>query len=186
MEDLIPLFAIFFIFGLPVFGFIIVRALQHKERMEMIRRGILPPPGWKDWSRGAAAPMPPRSAPPSAPLAEDDPQRTLRKGVVLAFIGLALTIGLSFIGFLIEPGRFVPGPWLLGGLIPMFVGLAQVVTALMFGATFPAMQARQFGVGPGPSQASMPPPPPTFEGSYTYRPDVSGQELGQSRPPDLR
>jgi hypothetical protein len=186
MEDLIPLFAIFCIFGLPVLAFVIVRGLQHKERIEMIRHAIVPPPSWKDWSRGAAAPMPPRAARSAAPLSDDDPQRTLRKGVVLAFVGLALTIGLSFIGFLIEPGRFVPGPWLLGGLIPLFIGLAQVVTAMMFGATFPAMQGRQFGVGPSPGPASMPPPPPTFEGSYTYRPDASAQELGPSRPPDVR
>jgi hypothetical protein len=55
-------------------------------------------------------------------------QRQLRGGVTLVCIGIGLTIGLSFV----RPGE--PGPWLLGGLIPMFVGVAQVVTAMLSGA----------------------------------------------------
>jgi hypothetical protein len=185
MENLIPLFAIFCIFGLPVAALIAHRAMQHRERIEMIRNGMaLPPPSWKHWNR-ASAPMPPPMPRRHSCGDHDDPQRTLRKGVVLAFIGLALTIGLSFIGFLVEPGRFVPGPWLLGGLIPLFVGLAQVATAVLFGAGFPAGHGVPLGGPPPPPGAGVPPSSP-FEGPYTYRPDPSQPELGQSMPPDRR
>ena len=63
------------------------------------------------------------------------PERHLRKGIMTTFIGVALLIGLSFIGY--RDGTWIPGPWLLGGLIPMFVGLAQVIGALLAGAEFP-------------------------------------------------
>jgi hypothetical protein len=74
-----------------------------------------------------------------------DPNRQLRKGISLVCIGIALVVGLSFI----SPGR--PGPWLLGGLIPMFVGVAQVVIAMLSGA---GGAMNMFGPGPG-----APPPP---------------------------
>ena len=60
-------------------------------------------------------------------------QHQLRRGVQVAFIGLALLIGLSFIGYHGDgPPHY--GPWLLGGLIPLFVGIAQVISAIMSGA----------------------------------------------------
>ena len=37
-------------------------------------------------------------------------------------VGLALTIGLAFIGL---------GPWLLAGLIPLFIGLASLLAILL-------------------------------------------------------
>ncbi|MGH7660719.1 MAG: hypothetical protein ACRENA_07370 [Vulcanimicrobiaceae bacterium] len=39
-----PLVAAVALFGLPVAGWIVVRAMEHTERMEMIRRGMTPPP----------------------------------------------------------------------------------------------------------------------------------------------
>jgi hypothetical protein len=174
--------AILCIFAMPAIAFVVIRTLQHRERIEMIRHGIVPPGGVGRERTSAQAP---RQRVVS--VEDDDPQRTLRKGVVLTFIGLALTIGLSFIGFLVDPPRFVLGPWLLGGLIPMFIGIAQVVTALLFGATFPMAHGIRYDVGPG--EAAPPPasPPPTFEGSYTYRPDSTTQELQPPiRPPDRR
>ena len=110
-----------------------------------------------------------------------DPNRTLRKGITLAFIGLALLTGLSFIG-LHDTGNgyvFRPGPWLLGGLIPMFIGIAQVIIAVLSGAT---LGAARFNQAPPPNLYGVPPPPPsagaapTYEGSYTYRPGAT-QEL---------
>ena len=185
-DNIVAIVAVFCIFGLPTLAFIIIRGLQHRERMEMIRHGVLPQGrGWQPGPANMPQPGPVRASRSCAD-DDDDPQRTLRKGVVVAFIGLALTIGLSFIGFLIDPPHFYPGPWLLGGLIPMFVGIAQIVTALMFGATFPMMRSGGYTVGPASRQSAMPPPPPTFDGSYTYRPDPSAQELGQSSPPDRR
>ncbi|MBV9647893.1 MAG: hypothetical protein JO043_10555 [Candidatus Eremiobacteraeota bacterium] len=185
MDDLVALLAVFCIFGLPVFGWIAVRTLQHRERMEMIRHGVVPPAGnWKDWKGGAG--IAPQAVPPRLNVPDDEAQRTLKKGIVVTFIGLALTFGLACIGFLIDPPHFVLGPWLLGGLIPLFVGLAQVVTALLFGATFPGVtSSARYSLGPQ-QQAPSSAPPPTFEGAYTYRPDPNTQELGRSAPPDRR
>lgn len=126
----------------------------------------------------------------------DEAQVTLRKGIRLTFIGLALTIGLSFVGLHSEsadipvPGlmpvtTWHPGPWLLGGLVPMFVGLAQVVTALLSGATLrPVTNGNGAYVPPPPN---VPPPfdSVTYEGPYTYRPDDT-QELRPPRTPPER
>src|SRR5271170_6542225 len=150
-SDLIPLLAIFCIFGAPVLAFVIFRVLVHRERMEMIRHGMAPAVAQRDWKAArVAAPM----APPTVIQADDDscgsdPRRTLRKGITLSFIGLALLTGLSFIGMHDTGNGYVfhPGPWLLGGLIPMFIGIAQVLIAVLSGATL------------GPARYATAPPP---------------------------
>lgn len=52
----------------------------------------------------------------------------LRAGLIIAMIGLTLTIGLYPIGFMLPPAfaasPFHLGPWLLPGLIPLGVGIA--------------------------------------------------------------
>ena len=53
---------------------------------------------------------------------------TLRWGVAVTAVGLALCAGLYPVGFLAGsdlPLRF--GPWMLGGLIPTFFGLALIL-----------------------------------------------------------
>jgi hypothetical protein len=211
-HDLIPLLAIFCIFGLPIVAYIINKVLAHQERIELIRRGFAPPPGG-DWKKAARemnaqmgpGPMPPPpypGAPPPPPYAGpapgmfdlDGPQRQLNKGIMVGLIGLAITIGMSFIGMdnsgpLGTPG-FHPGPELLFGLIPMFVGLAQIITAVLGGAQFGAPgRARGFGAGgsgpipPGPaggpfSQPGRPYTPPP-------RPNPA-DELPQNNPLDRR
>lgn len=58
--------------------------------------------------------------------AEDTPEqrrkRQLANGLTTALVGLALTIGLGTLGV---------GPWLLAGLIPLFVGLSLILTYLI-------------------------------------------------------
>ncbi len=52
----------------------------------------------------------------------------LRWGIVIAAIGLAFTIGLYPIGF--SSGDEFPlhlGPWMLGGFVPLFLGLGLVL-----------------------------------------------------------
>jgi len=44
LEESIALFAAAAIMGIPVAGWIAVRGMEHAERMEMIRRGMMPPP----------------------------------------------------------------------------------------------------------------------------------------------
>ena len=184
-EILIPLAAIFCIFGLPVFAWIFFRVMAHRERMEMLRQGFLPnqPEAKQRWA--GAAPV----TAPGRPVADSswtpwDANRALRKGITLTMIGFAITIGLSFIG--LDGPMWHPGPWLLGGLVPLFVGLAQVIIALMSGATMQPGQT--WGAAPSapPPHAVAPPPgAATYDGSYTYRPG-STQELRPPSPPPER
>ena len=52
----------------------------------------------------------------------------LRWGIVLTSLGLALTIGLYFAGFAAPDNYpFHLGPWMLGGLVPLFLGLGLVL-----------------------------------------------------------
>jgi hypothetical protein len=201
MENIVPVLGIIFLFGAPVAAWIVSRVLAHQERMEMIRRGYMPPPtsteawsmkqaskaGWR-----ASAPMPPPSMSrmPNMPYEQQMyAQHQLRKGITVTCVGFALLIGLSFI----DVGT--PGPWLLGGLIPMFVGIAQIISAVMGGArfTFPAP-------GPGPSDSANfgpsstntqydntgAPPPPPGSGPYAWRPGNTPEIEKPVPPPDHR
>ena len=140
-SDFFAFTALLIIFGGPCAVWLVSRMLAHRERMEMLRMGVVPPPNARDmrramkygWTPGPTAPGPSNAYPyyPTDLAA----QAQLRKGMQVAFIGLALLIGLGFIGYRGD-GTFYPGPWLLGGLIPLFVGLAQVIGAVLSGATF--------------------------------------------------
>lgn len=91
------------------------RYLEHRERMAMIARGITPPD-----KRRNALPQPPvvRRA------------GVLQGGLITAMVGLALTLGLYPVGFIVPPsvvGPYHLGPWLLAGLIPLAVGGALIL-----------------------------------------------------------
>ena len=196
-SDLIPLAAIFFIFGAPVAAWIISRVLAHQERMEMLRRGIVPPPNAREMRKAMKYGWTPNAsqsgAVPNQYLYEPDAyaQQQLRRGIQVAFIGFALLIGLGFIGYRSD-GQYVYGPWLLGGLIPMFVGIAQIIGAVLGGATLGAPTTRQrFGpADPGGSNAgqasasnSATPPGPTYGG---WRPGSTPEIEKPASPPDYR
>ncbi len=140
MPYVVAIVGIAVVFGLPIVTWIFFRLLAHRERMEMIRHGY--------------APGSPTLAGPYVQEPEAFAGSQLRRGVSVSFIGLALVIGLSFIGF--RDGEFVFGPWLLGGLIPLFVGLAQVVNALINGARFGA-PFHGSPRGPVRSESAQPP-----------------------------
>ena len=99
------------------FGFIILlRYLHHKERMELIRQGIHPTTHRND-----------------DPRRQIRSRRMLRAGLIIAMVGLSLTVGLYPIGFyvpatLAAATPFHLGPWLLPGLIPLGVGIALIVS----------------------------------------------------------
>jgi hypothetical protein len=101
-------------------------------------------------------------------------------------IGFAITIGMSFACG--DEGH--PGPCLLLGLIPMFVGIAQVIIALMSGASFrPAQPWASPQSAPPPLGGSPPPPPgapPTYDSSYTYRPGDTPELRPPTKPPERR
>jgi hypothetical protein len=194
-DNLVPVI----IFALIIGGWMVGRVMRHRERMEMLRRGIVPPPAGR-WGRArfsgstgippwGTGPQPGAPAPGFGYSAYDDPssaQCTLRRGLMTAMVGFALFIGLSFIGFhggdgLMNPPGIRPGPWLLGGLIPMFVGIAQIIIALMSGAVF------TFGMPPpgGP----LGPPPPSQRPYGSAQPGPPGpryEELARPVPPPDR
>jgi hypothetical protein len=125
-DNIVAALAVTCIFGLPVLGWIVSRVLAHQERMEMLRRGVVPPPNARDMRRAMKHGWTPDAMHADAPhpyayYADVHAQQQLRKGMMVAFVGLALLIGLGFIGYRGD-GSFVYGPWLLGGLIPLFVG----------------------------------------------------------------
>ena len=68
---------------------------------------------------------------------KEDPQRLirsrrmLRAGLIIAMVGLSLTVGLYPVGFFLPASLATPlhlGPWLLPGLIPLGVGIALIVS----------------------------------------------------------
>lgn len=203
-DNIIPVLGIICLFGLPMVGWILGRMMKHRERMEMLRMGMVPPPDGRSWSRrdrfaGASVPPPwtggvagPAGV-PGTPLTYsgyEDPnsaQCTMRRGIVTTMVGFAILIGLSFIGYHggdgpISPATIRPGPWLLGGLIPMFVGIAQIIIALMSGAAF------MFRMGPPPIGPMGAPPPGqrTYGSAQPGPPGPRYEELARPVPPPDR
>ncbi len=101
-------------FGL-LFGFILLmRYLDYRETLKLAEKGLLHP---------------------GSPLAAGRAggSRLLVWGILVAAVGLALTIGLYPMGL----HRRVPGnplglgPWILAGLLPLFIGLAFILIHLV-------------------------------------------------------
>jgi hypothetical protein len=98
-------------FLIAIFGTIVIlRWFRHREIVTLAEKGLLPGQyaQYVNASRGRGL---------------------LGWGIALAALGLALMIGLYPIGFVAEtsyPLNF--GPWMLGGLIPLFIGLALLLT----------------------------------------------------------
>ena len=91
-------------FFILLFGFIaVMRFLSYRETLALAEKGLVRP----DRARGNG-------------------RDTLRWGIAIASIGVALCVGLLPIGFL-SNARFPFGPWMLGGLIPTFFGLGLVL-----------------------------------------------------------
>ena len=101
-------------------GFIVLlRYIEHKERMALIMRG-LDPYSLRRQRRGIGL---------------------LRAGLIITMVGFALTIGLYPLGFMLPPALtgapFHFGPWLLPGLIPLGVGGALVISHYLGQGTQP-------------------------------------------------
>lgn len=95
-------FALTLFFGV-ILGFIaLMRWFRYKETIELARQGMLNP---RNQARGRRR-----------------MSRTRRAGTIVTAIGVAMTIGLATIG--LDPYSPLLGPWLLGGLIPLGVGVA--------------------------------------------------------------
>lgn len=116
MNDLIVLAGGWFLVLIVFLSFLTLRRyMEHRERMAMILRGITPP---EKQPNTLSRPKLARRA------------GVLQGGLITAMVGLALTIGLYPIGFLVPPSLTTPdrlGPWLLAGLIPLAVGIALIL-----------------------------------------------------------
>lgn len=118
--------------GLALFlAFIVLlRVLSHRERMAMIERGLPVDFGrWASRERQGAA--------------------LLRAGLITGLVGLALTLGLYPVGFMLPPriasAPFHLGPWLLPGLMPLAVGVALILSHYL---TAPRRPVPPFAVPP--------------------------------------
>lgn len=199
-ETIVPVMFFLIVVGAPIAAWIVSRVLAHQERMEMLRRGFIPPPdprvmrhamkfGAKSaWVPGAGAVPPPGIVHPSAYDPAYHAQLQLRRGIQVACIGMALLIGLSFIGS--HNGHYL-GPWLLGGLVPLFVGVAQIIGAVLSGASLgplgPQPNTSHFGppehgAPTPPPEANVPPPPPSSYGGW--RPGSTPEIEKPAGPPD--
>jgi hypothetical protein len=87
--------------ALGVILVITLRWFSYKERMALISQGF---------------------EPPQAKSVEERSKLLLASGLIVGLVGLAITIALFTIGV---------GIWLLFGLLPLFIGLALVLTALV-------------------------------------------------------
>ena len=87
-----------------IFGFLaFLRYMNYKETIALAEKGLTKPE-------------------------PNSNKRLLRWGIVITAIGLAFTIGLYLIGF--NSADNYPlhlGPWMLGGFVPLFLGLGLVL-----------------------------------------------------------
>lgn len=102
-SDLVPCISIVSVL-LVIFGFVaFLRYMNYRETLALAEKGLARP--------------------------ERKPVKSfLRWGIVVAALGLALTIGLYLFGF--DSGENYPlqlGPWMLGGFVPLFLGLGLIL-----------------------------------------------------------
>jgi hypothetical protein len=104
MSDLIPCFAITGSLAI-IFGFLaFLRYMNYRETIMLAEKGLT---------------RPEKPEPKSG---------LLRWGILITALGVALSLGLYPIGF--SSGYDYPlhlGPWMLGGFVPLFLGLGLIL-----------------------------------------------------------
>ncbi len=103
MEALIPCLGVVAILAI-IFGFLaFLRYMNYKETIALAEKGLARP--------------------------EKKPGKgLLRWGIAITAIGIALSLGLYPLGF--DSGENYPlhlGPWMLGGFVPLFLGLGLIL-----------------------------------------------------------
>jgi hypothetical protein len=103
MSDLIPCLSIVSIL-LVIFGFLaFLRYMNYKETLALAEKGLTKPETKSN-------------------------KNLLRWGIVVTALGFALTIGLYAIGFTsAENYPLQLGPWMLGGFVPLFLGISLIL-----------------------------------------------------------
>ena len=103
MSDLIPCLGVIGILVI-IFGFLaFLRYMNYKETLALAEKGLSKPESKSG-------------------------KGLLRWGIVITAIGFALSLGLYPIGF--SAGENYPlhlGPWMLGGFVPLFLGLGLIL-----------------------------------------------------------
>ena len=103
MADLVPCLSIVSVL-IVIFGFLaFMRYINYKETLALAEKGLTRPEAKN--SKGF-----------------------LRWGILVTGTGIALSMGLYFAGF--DSGQNYPlhlGPWMLGGFIPLFLGLGMIL-----------------------------------------------------------
>ena len=93
---------------LVIFGFLaFLRYLSYRETIALAERGLSRPRG----KQGKAL---------------------LRWGIMVTALGIALSLGLYFAGYNASQNYpFHLGPWMLGGFVPLFMGLGLIFLHLL-------------------------------------------------------
>lgn len=104
MNDLVPCISIVSVL-IVIFGFLaFMRYINYRETLLLAEKGLTKP--------------------------ESKPNKgLLRWGILVTALGFAFTIGLYLVGF--DSSDNYPlhlGPWMLGGFVPLFLGLGLILT----------------------------------------------------------
>jgi hypothetical protein len=103
MNDIIPCLGVIGTLAI-IFGFLgFLRYMNYKETIALAEKGLTRPE-------------------------VKSKKNLLRWGIVIAALGLALSLGLYTIGFSSTPDYPLHlGPWMLGGFVPLFLGLGLIL-----------------------------------------------------------
>ena len=106
--DFVPCISIVSVL-LVIFGFLaFLRYMNYKETISLAERGLSRPERKR-------------------------PNGLLRWGILLSILGLILTLALYSVGFATASSYpLYLGPWMLGGLVPLFLGLALILSHFLF------------------------------------------------------
>jgi hypothetical protein len=112
-----------------------VRRMQSEERLAAIARGLpLPPepPSGKEaeWSDPAGYSDPYRRA-----------ARARSTGIILLFVGLGIMVGMGVISYVVHDSQVLAG--LIGGIIPLLIGVGMLVDYSMQKRDLVKMEARR-------------------------------------------
>jgi sterol desaturase/sphingolipid hydroxylase (fatty acid hydroxylase superfamily) len=108
LADLVPCISIVSVL-LVIFGFIgFLRYLSYRETIALAEKGL------------------------TRPEQANNNKGVLRWGILVTALGLALSLGLYFAGFgSAESYPLHLGPWMLGGFVPLFLGLSLLLIHLL-------------------------------------------------------
>ena len=107
MADLVPCISIVSIL-IVIFGFIaFLRYMNYRETLALAEKGLTRPER----------------------LESKNGKGLLRWGILVTALGVALSLGLYLVGFAsAENYPLHLGPWMLGGFIPLFLGLGLILS----------------------------------------------------------